>query len=179
MKKNFILKSALCLTLAASILTMGACKSTGDNGDTTSASGDEQAAPVYYTDVPGSVKKSETVYVNMDNRGDVKDITVTDWLHTDKGQVKVSDSSSLKNITNVKSNIKPVSENGGITWHMDTTDLYYSGKSNKELPVKINIKYFLDGKEMSAKKISGKSGKVEIKISVENNLYKTEKINGK
>ena len=80
MKKNFILKSALCLTLAASILTMGACKSTGDNGDTTSASGDEQAAPVYYTDVPGSVKKSETVYVNMDNSGDVKDITVTDWL---------------------------------------------------------------------------------------------------
>lgn len=96
MKKNFILKSALCLTLAASILTMGACKSTGDNGDTTSASGDEQAAPVYYTDVPGSVKKSETVYVNMDNSGDVKDITVTDWLHTDKGQVKVSDTSSLK-----------------------------------------------------------------------------------
>ena len=41
MKKNFILKSALCLTLAASILTMGACKSTGDNGDTTSASSDE------------------------------------------------------------------------------------------------------------------------------------------
>ena len=121
MKKNFILKSALCLTLAASILTMGACKSTGDNGDTTSASGDEQPAPVYYTDVPGSVKKSETVYVNMDNSGDVKDITVTDWLHTDKGQVKVSDTSSLKNITNVKSNIKPVSENGGITWHMDTT----------------------------------------------------------
>ena len=102
MKKNFILKSALCLTLAASILTMGACKSTGDNGDTTSASGDEQAAPVYYTDVPGSVKKSETVYVNMDNSGDVKDITVTDWLHTDKGQVKVSDTSSLKNITNVE-----------------------------------------------------------------------------
>lgn len=179
MKKNFILKSALCLTLAASILTMGACKSTGDNGDTTSASGDEQSAPVYYTDTPGSVKKSETVYVNMDNGGKVKDITVTDWLHTDKGQVKVSDTSSLKNITNVKSNIKPVSENGGITWHMDTTDLYYSGKSNKELPVKIDIKYFLDGKEMSAKKISGKSGKVEIKISVENNLYKTEKINGK
>lgn len=110
MKKNFILKSALCLTLAASILTMGACKSTGDNGDTTSASGDEQAAPVYYTDVPGSVKKSETVYVNMDNSGKVKDITVTDWLHTDKGQVKVSDTSSLKNITNVKSNIKPPTE---------------------------------------------------------------------
>lgn len=58
MKKNFILKSALCLTLAASILTMGACKSTGDNGDTTSASGDEQSAPVYYTDTPGSVKRA-------------------------------------------------------------------------------------------------------------------------
>ena len=102
MKKNFILKSALCLTLAASILTMGACKSTGDNGDTTSASGDEQAAPVYYTDVPGSVKKSETVYVNMDNSGDVGkvfDLVVRFYEHinealeafhaaTDKGEFR-------------------------------------------------------------------------------------------
>lgn len=179
MKKNIILRSALCLTLAASMLTMGACKSKDTTDDTTAASGDEQTAPVYYTDTPGSVKKSETVYVNMSNSGEVKDITVTDWLHTDKGQVKVSDTSSLKNITNVKSDIKPVIEDDGLTWHMDTTDLYYSGKSNKTLPVNIKIDYSLDGKSISAEKLAGKSGKVEIKITVENNLYKTEKINGK
>ena len=179
MKKNIILRSALCLTLAASMLTMGACKSKDTTDDTTAASGDEQANPVYYTDTPGSVKKSETVYVNMSNSGEVKDITVTDWLHTDKGQVKVSDTSSLKNITNVKSDIKPVIENGGLTWHMDTTDLYYSGKSNKTLPVNIKIDYSLDGKSISAEKLAGKSGKAEIKITVENNLYKTEKVNGK
>ncbi|MGN0544336.1 MAG: hypothetical protein ACI4I0_02090 [Acutalibacteraceae bacterium] len=179
MKKNIILRSALCLTLAASMLTMGACKSKDTTDDTTAASGDEQTAPVYYTDTPGSVKKSETVYVNMSNSGEVKDITVTDWLHTDKGQVKVSDTSSLKNITNVKSDIKPVIEDDGLTWHMDTTDLYYSGKSNKTLPVNIKIDYSLDGKSISAEKLAGKSGKVEIKITVENNLYKTEKVNGK
>lgn len=179
MKKNIILRSALCLTLAASMLTMGACKSKNTTDDTTAASGDEQTAPVYYTDTPGSVKKSETVYVNMSNSGEVKDITVTDWLHTDKGQVKVSDTSSLKNITNVKSDIEPVIEDDGLTWHMDTTDLYYSGKSNKTLPVNIKIDYSLDGKSISAEKLAGKSGKAEIKITVENNLYKTEKVNGK
>lgn len=178
MKKN-IFKSVFCLVLAAAmLLSMSACKG-NSNDDTTAASGDEQESVVYYTDTAAVAKKTETVYVNTDASGRVSDITVTDWIHTDKAQVKVSDKSSLENITNVKSDRKPVKENGGITWHMDTTDIYYSGKSNKTLPVNIKIKYFLDGKEISADNIAGKSGRVEMHISVENTLYKTEKINGK
>lgn len=178
MKKN-IFKSVFCLVLAAAmLLSMSACKG-NSNDDTTAALGDEQESVVYYTDTAAAAKKTETVYVNTDASGRVSDITVTDWIHTDKAQVKVSDKSSLENITNVKSDRKPVKENGGITWHMDTTDIYYSGKSNKTLPVNIKIKYFLDGKEISADNIAGKSGRVEMHISVENTLYKTEKINGK
>lgn len=178
MKKN-IFKSVFCLVLAAAmLLSMSACKG-NSNDDTTAASGDEQESVVYYTDTAAAAKKTETVYVNTDASGRVSDITVTDWIHTDKAQVKVSDKSSLENIINVKSDRKPVKENGGITWHMDTTDIYYSGKSNKTLPVNIKIKYFLDGKEISADNIAGKSGRVEMHISVENTLYKTEKINGK
>ncbi len=177
MKKN-IFKSVLCLALAAAMLfSMSACKGDGD-GDTSAVSGDEQKTPVYYTDTASSVKKTETVYVNADPSGKVQNITVSDWIHTDKAQVKVSDASSLEGIVNVKSDREPIKENGGITWHMDTTDIYYSGRSNKALPVNIRIKYFLDGKEISAEKLAGKSGRVQMNISVENTLYKTEKIDG-
>lgn len=178
MKKN-IFKSVLCLMLAAAmLLSLTACKGNDSQDDTTSDLDDGQESVAYYTDIADSVKKTETVYVNTDASGRVSDITVTDWIHTDKAQVKVNDKSSLENITNVKSDRKPVKENDGITWHMDTTDIYYSGKSNKTLPVNIKIKYFLDGKEISADKIAGKSGRVEMHITVENTLYKTEKING-
>ena len=46
------------------------------------------------------VSKAETVYINIDNSGAVENISVTDWLHTDKGEVCVSDTSDLENIEN-------------------------------------------------------------------------------
>lgn len=48
--------------------------------------------------------------------------------------------------------------------------VYYQGTlKNAELPWNISIKYFLDGKEHSAEDIAGKSGALEIKISITEN----------
>ncbi|MBO4293771.1 MAG: hypothetical protein J5881_05240 [Clostridia bacterium] len=52
-------------------------------------------------------------------------------------------------------------------------------ESNKELPLETKITYTLDGKEISAKDIAGKSGKVSIKIEYKNKSAKQEYINGK
>ena len=180
MKRKALVKSVLCLILALSVvLCMSGCKGKDDTTDTTDTTEKTTVTPVYYTNSPGTVQKSETVYVSMDNSGKVSDITVTDWLHTDNAEVAVKDVSSLKNIQNVKSDIQPVTDKGGLTWHMNTTDLYYSGKSTKELPVTISVEYYLDGKEIKPDKLAGKSGKVEIRISMKNNICKTEKIEGK
>ena len=62
---------------------------------------------------------------------------------------------------------------------MPTTDLYYRGTSNKTLPVSISIKYYLNDEEIAASDLAGKSGKVKIEIQMTNNIFKTEKINGK
>ena len=51
--------------------------------------------------------------------------------------------------------------------------------SNKELPLETKITYTLDGKEISAKDLAGKSGKVSIKIEYINKSSKQEYINGK
>ena len=52
-------------------------------------------------------------------------------------------------------------------------------ESNKELPIETKITYTLDGKEILAKDLAGKSGKVCIKIEYTNKSFKQEYINGK
>ena len=45
------------------------------------------------------------------------------------------------------------------------------GNIKKELPISVDIKYYLDGKEISAKKLEGKKGNVKIVYSFKNNSY--------
>ena len=121
-----------------------------------------------YAAAPASVRKAETVYVNLDNAGKVQTVSVTDWLHTDKGEVAVADKTDLKNVADVKGAVTPVESGEYLTWHMPTTDLYYKGTSDKKLPVEFTVEYRLDGKKMTAEKIAGKSGKVEIRVQMKN-----------
>lgn len=54
--------------------------------------------------------------------------------------------------------------------------VYYQGTlTNAEIPWSISIKYFLDGEQLSAEGIAGKSGALEIRISItENENCKTD-----
>lgn len=128
-----------------------------------------------FTETPASVKKTEVVYVTMDGNGSFQKAVVSDWLHTDRPNVRVEDISTLTNIENVKSEILPVFEEGKVVWNMDSTDLYYSGESDQQPPVSVSIRYFLNGVEYSAADIAGKSGTVTMKISMQNNKTATIK----
>ncbi len=183
MKKYRKLTGVLAVLLCFTILTLSltACKTKTDSAgpEPTEPSVTEEATMTYYTAAPGRVKKSETVYVNLDESGSIRSTIVSDWLHTDKACVKVTDKSDLQNIVNIKSAVRPLAENGSLIWHMDSTDLYYRGTSTKKLPVDIAVKYYLDGKEVAADAIAGKSGKVEIRIETKNNISRKVKIDGK
>ena len=58
----------------------------------------------------------------------------------------------------------------------DNQKVYYQGTlKNTEIPWDISIRFYLDGKELSAEEIAGKSGRLEIKIKVsENENNKTD-----
>lgn len=131
-----------------------------------------------YTAKPGSVKKQETVYVGLSSSGNVRDITVTDWIHTDSPQVRVEDVSNLYGIRNVKTLTNPVLGDGMLYWDMDTTDLYYSGSTDRQPPVRFIIKYYLNGKEMHAEDMAGLSGEVKIVIKTDNTLRKKYPVAG-
>ena len=116
----------------------------------------------------GKVTKEETVYVNLNNRGeDIQSISSI-WLHSDSPLKTVEDKSNLKDVVNVKGNEVPEIKNGRLIWKTDNTDLYYQGKAEKKLPISADIKYFLDGKEVDVEEIVGKSGKFKISIDLEN-----------
>lgn len=132
-----------------------------------------------YTDMAESVKKDETVYINLKASGAVYNVSVTDWLHTDTPQVRVADVSDLTDIKNVKTLTEPIIEDGNLLWDMDTTDLYYSGTSDKQPPVSFDIKYFLDGKELTPEQIAGKKGDVKVQINITNSLKKKVTAAGK
>lgn len=122
--------------------------------------------------------KSETVYVNADASGAVNSVTVSDWLHSDTSGATINDFSNLSDIRNVKGNEKPAVSGSNVTWQLDGNDLYYQGKSSKDLPVEVNIQYYLDGKETAPADMAGKSGKIEIKISFKNLDGHSVNING-
>lgn len=126
------------------------------------------------------VSKQESVYVNAGADGSISQVTVSNWLK-DSGAVsgKLEDSTDLTDIKNVKGNETFTQDGNSVSWDTSGQDIYYQGKSSKELPVSLKIVYTLDGKEMQAKDMIGKSGKVEIKISYINNSKTTKKINGK
>ena len=171
-------KRIIALLLAAMMLLCTACSGKGDDTTTTNDGQDEYIQPSYDT-AAGSVTKTETVYVNLKANGDVSKVSVSDWLHTDKNEVYVDDMSDLENITNVKSKVTPVTDGEKLRWNMPDTDLYYSGTTDRELPISVQLKYYLDGKEIKPEDLAGKSGEVKIEIKMINNASKDGFVNGK
>ena len=125
------------------------------------------------------VGKEETVYVVADNSGKAKDVIVSDWLKNPDGNETIEDVSDLKDIKNVKGKEKFEEKDGKITWKAKGKDIYYQGKTDKELPVKQTISYYLDGEKMDPDEIAGKSGKVTIRFDYKNNQKTTTTVDGK
>ncbi len=123
--------------------------------------------------------KDETVYAMLNSDGSVDQEIVSSWLHNDNGIRNIKEQLDLSNVKNVKSDEKPEVSGKTYTWNADSNDIYYEGTSTKTLPVQVRVTYKLDGKEISGKDLIGKSGKLEIHISLKNTQSKTVNVNGR
>lgn len=126
------------------------------------------------------VNKQESVYATAGADGQISDITVADWLR-DSGLADgtLNDSSDLTDITNVKGDEKFSQSGNSVEWNTAGQDIYYQGKTTKELPVSVQIRYTMNGKEMAAKDMLGQSGKLEMHVAYTNHSKQTKKIGGK
>lgn len=122
------------------------------------------------------IKKSETVYVTVEGN-EIKDKSVSVWLNSDKN-IKANDKSNLTNVKDLKTDKELKSEKGYLKLDENKKDIYYKGDTDKKLPVDVSVKYFLDGKEMKASELEGKSGHLKIVITSKNNRYEAKTIDG-
>ncbi len=112
------------------------------------------------------IRKEESVFAIMDGQGSVKDVTVSDWLHSDEGFKQYEDESVLENVVNLKGDEPVVYENGHYIWNSDSKDLYYQGNTTQELPFEMQITYKLDGTETKVSDLFDKSGHLEMEVNV-------------
>ncbi len=175
-KRNFLKITSLILALAM-IFSLASCTSSDDSEETTT----EETSTAEQHDYDGTatnVTKAETVYVNLDAKGNKLSTVVSDKLHSDLSQVKLYDKSDLTNIVNVKGTEQPIIDGNDITWNIESNDLFYRGYTDKELPLEISAKYYFEGEEVEPEALAGKTGKVKIEITVKNTLYEEKEING-
>lgn len=132
-----------------------------------------------YTLPVAAFTKDETVYTNAQSNGEQYQTIVTDHLINEEDEKLLKDMTNLLNIENTSGDEKFTQDGESLVWEADSNDIYYKGETDQELPVKLNIKYELDGKEISSDEIAGKSGKVKITISFENKEEHEVQINGK
>lgn len=124
------------------------------------------------------ISKDESVYVNADESGATTKITVSNWLKNAGINGTINDESDLKDIQNVKGDETFTQNGDDVQWSAGSNDIYYQGTTDKELPVGVEIKYELDGKEIAAKDLLGQSGKLKITVSYTNKSKSTQTING-
>ena len=124
-------------------------------------------------------EKTETVYSVLNSDGSISDTIVSSWLHDEDGINNIKETLNLKDVKNIKSNEKPSKDGNTYTWNAKENDVYYEGTATKQLPVSVKIHYELDGQEISADDIQGKSGHLKLTISFTNNYSEVKNINGK
>lgn len=187
MRKNYRLRKILITAVLcpALVLGMAACGQSGGSAESGStAAGTESAAaseaagekaeevvfkPPVNTPFVTPGEKDESVYVKADASGKPTEKTVEVVLKKIEGSDPIEDRSNLREIKNTEGNEEYTEAGEGrYLWQNNGEDIHYKGKSDEALPVNVRITYYLEGQEVSAEEIAGKSGKVKIRFDYEN-----------
>lgn len=122
--------------------------------------------------------KEETVYSKLNTTGDNYQTIVNSHIQNDTHLKQINDLSDLLNIKNVHGNETFHQDGKTLVWNTNGDDIYYQGETKKDLPIECKISYTLNGKQISAKELAGKSGKVKITIEYLNKDEHIVNING-
>lgn len=182
MRKTMKIKKFTAYTMSAILLatSLTACSSAKENENKTiSANPVSTDASAINGFGEGFGSKDETVYVTTGPDGSIKNILVSEWLKNSEGYASLKDLTSLSNIVNVKGDELFNINGDTISFAANGKDIYYQGQlpSDTKLPVSLNITYFIDEKEIPANEISGKSGRLTIRIDYTANEKATVKSN--
>ena len=137
------------------------------------------ALSVLSTSSVSALTKNETVFSHLDYNGKVKSTIVNEHLTNIDSKDSIVDSTDLTDILNINGDEKVTIDGNKVIFENKGDEIYYSGKSNKELPIDMAITYKLNGEDISLDDLLGKSGHVDIKVSYSNKDSHVVNVNGK
>ncbi|MCQ2520624.1 MAG: hypothetical protein MJ107_08860 [Lachnospiraceae bacterium] len=179
-----LLSGVLTLALACGILGGNSMKSAAQEAEEEKE--DQATVENLATERIGSLLnnksgegKEETVYIFTDSTGITQKIVVNEKLNNSESSDLINDTSQLKDILNLSGDEEYSLEDGKMVWDAKGNSITYQGTSDQKAPVDINVTYKLDGKEISAEELHGKSGHVTIRFDYTNNEARTITVNGK
>ena len=131
-----------------------------------------EATPVW------ALSKDETIYAKLNSNGSTNSVTVSEHLN-DNGSMEIIDRSHLNNINNINGDETYTKDGDKLVWEAKGNDIYYEGNTSENLPIEMNVKYYLNDEEMSVNDMLGKAGKVRIVLNYKNNKVNYVPVNGK
>ncbi len=162
---------ALAVPLTATPVMVNAEEASQNSTASQEIAGDI-SAPV---DVSGSAEKQEVVYASLNNAGGMNSVYVVNVLKAAAGQtvqdfgtydqvVNLTDTSTINQLSDSVILTMPESETAS-----DTEFSYQGSVPNAQIPWNISITYLLDGQEISAEDLAGKTGSLELRIETAQN----------
>ena len=116
-----------------------------------------------------AMTKNETIYSTLNYNGVIKKTTINTRL-SDLEKGSIVDYTKLDDIKNINGREKFSLDSGTLTWKSTGKDIFYQGKTDKQLPIEVNIKYYLNNKEVKPEDIKGKKGKIIKTLRAENKV---------
>ena len=113
-----------------------------------------------------SSEKEEVIYIMTNANGSVDGVYAVSIFNSGD----ITDYGEYNDVKMLNTSDEITVDGDKITFRTDSDKAYMQGTlTNAEIPWIISIKYFLNGVEMTADEIAGKSGDLEIRFSIEKN----------
>lgn len=125
-----------------------------------------------------ALQKSETIYSTLDFYGTEKTKTISNHLSF-VGTEPIEDETELLDILNISGKETFHLNGEKLLWDNEQKDIFYEGQTEKNLPIKTTIKYYLNEEEKQVEELLGKEGKIKIVLNFENLEKQNVKVNGK
>ena len=159
----------ICISLL--LVTLSACKQeTNDEEELVGVNEQYTSEDSTYTYKASDLEtdKVESVFVKADPYGNVEKTEVEVTLKA-KEDEELKDVNKLDNIINTSGDENYKIKDDQIVFENHGSDITYKGTTNKELPVSVNITYYLDNQEISPSELAHKSGHIKMIFTYKNN----------
>lgn len=140
-----------------------------------STKGDDAKKPASEQDVKsgeskaaGEYTKNQVVYTKLDGDGNKTGVFVVNSFSAPKGST-IEDAGVYDKVVNLSTTKKLADKDGHVAVEgQGEQDFVYQGDLSKDtqLPWNVSVSYKLDGKDVTAEELGGKSGKLSMKLTV-------------